>query len=43
MTHIVFQASDVDAIQEAINLDASLTGDIIQVKDEFAVAYCKYL
>lgn len=37
MTHIVFQASDVDAIKEAIKLDASLTGDIIQIKDEFAV------
>ncbi len=37
MLHIVFQASDVDAIKEAIKLDASLTGDIIQIKDEFAV------
>src|SRR5437762_6059944 len=37
MTHIVFQASDVDAIQEAIKLDASLAGDAIQIKDEFAV------
>ncbi len=37
MTHIVFQASDVGAIKEAIKLDASLTGDIIQIKDEFAV------
>jgi hypothetical protein len=37
MTHIVFQASDIDAIQEAIKLDASLAGDVIQIKDEFAV------
>jgi len=37
MTHIVFQASDADAIQEAINLDASLAGNVVQIKDEFAV------
>jgi Domain of unknown function (DUF1835)/Protein of unknown function len=37
MTHIVFQASDVDTMQEAIKLDASLGGDVIQIKDEFAV------
>ncbi|HEY6976678.1 MAG TPA: DUF1835 domain-containing protein, partial [Chitinophagaceae bacterium] len=36
MTHIVFQASDADAIREAIKLDASLAGDVIQIKDEFA-------
>jgi hypothetical protein len=37
MTHVVFQASDVDAIKEAIKLDASLEGDVIEIKDEFAV------
>src|SRR5438552_15122159 len=37
MTHIVFQASDVDAIKEAIKLDPSLKGDVIEIKDEFAV------
>ena len=37
MTHIVFQESDINAIKEAIKLDASLEGDVIQVKDEFAV------
>jgi hypothetical protein len=37
MTHIVFQASDVDAIKAAIKLDISLTGDVIEIKDEFAV------
>jgi hypothetical protein len=39
MTHIVFQASDVDAIKEAIKLDASLEGDVIEIKDEFAVGH----
>ncbi len=37
MIHIVFQASDIDTLQKAIELDASLTGDIIQIKDDFAV------
>src|SRR6266487_5132321 len=37
MTHIVFQASDVDAIKEAVELDPSLKGDVIKIKDEFAV------
>src|SRR3954454_3599240 len=37
MVHIVFQTSDVDAIKEAIKLDASLEGEVIQIKDEFAV------
>jgi len=37
MTHIVFQASDMNAIQEAIKLDAALEGDVIQIKDEFGV------
>jgi hypothetical protein len=37
MVHIVFQTSDVHAIQEAIKLDTSLEGDIVEIKDEFAV------
>jgi hypothetical protein len=37
MVHIVFQTSDVHAVQEAIKLDASLEGDVIEIKDEFAV------
>lgn len=37
MVHIVFQTSDVQAIKEAIKLDASLEGDVIEIKDEFAV------
>jgi len=37
MLHIVFQTSDVHAIKEAIKLDAALEGDVIEIKDEFAV------
>jgi len=37
MLHIVFQTSDVHAIQEAIKLDTSIEGDIVEIKDEFAV------
>src|ERR1051326_4208000 len=37
MIHIVFQTSDADAIKDAIKLDASLDGDVIEIKDEFAV------
>jgi len=37
MLHIVFQTSDLHAIQEAIKLDTSIEGDIVEIKDEFAV------
>lgn len=37
MLHIVFQQSDIDTLQKAIELDESLQGEIIQVEDEFAV------
>jgi hypothetical protein len=37
MLHIVFQQSDVDTLQKAIALDATLQGEIIEIKDEFAV------
>jgi len=37
MLHIVFQQSDVDTLHEAIKLDESLQGEIIEIKDEFAV------
>ena len=37
MIHIVFQQSDVDTLKEAIELDSTLQGDIIEIKDEFAV------
>ena len=37
MLHIVFQQSDVDTLEKAIELDETLQGEIIEIKDEFAV------
>lgn len=37
MIHIVFQHNDIETLQKAIELDASLTGDIVYIKDELAV------
>jgi hypothetical protein len=37
MIHIVFNEPDIDVLQKAIELDETLSGDIIQIKDDFAV------
>ena len=37
MIHIVFEQENVTALQNAISLDESLQGDIIEIKDDFAV------
>ena len=37
MIHIVFNESEVDLMKKVIALDATLSGEVIQVKDEFAV------
>jgi len=37
MIHIVFNASDVNLIKNVIKLDESLTGNVLQIKDDFAV------
>lgn len=37
MIHIVFEQSNVEALQKAIELDESLQGNIIEIKDDFAV------
>ncbi len=37
MIHVVFQQSDVTTLKKAIELDESLHGDILEIKDEFAV------
>jgi len=37
MIHIVFQQNDIETLQKAIELDEALQGEIIQVKDDFAV------
>lgn len=37
MLHIVFQRADVAVLQKTIELDESLQGDILEIKDDFAV------
>jgi hypothetical protein len=37
MIHIVFQQADVAVIQEAMKLDESLQGDVVEIKDDYAV------
>ena len=37
MIHIVFQHSDVHVLQEAIKLDESMQGEILEIKDEWGV------
>jgi hypothetical protein len=37
MIHIVFQEPDVVTLQEAINLDESLWGEILLIRDDYAV------
>ena len=35
--HIVFNESEVELMQQVITLDESLAGDVLQIKDDFAV------
>src|ERR1700748_3512621 len=37
MIHIVFNQPDIEALQRAIELDESLQGEVIQIKDDYAV------
>jgi hypothetical protein len=37
MIHVVFQQADVHTLKKAIELDKTLSGDIIQIRDDFAV------
>ncbi len=37
MVHIVFQTADVDVIKQAMELDPSLQGEVIEIKDEWGV------
>jgi hypothetical protein len=37
MIHIVFQEADIAALEKSFDLDETLRGDIIQIKDDFAV------
>lgn len=37
MIHVVFNEADVTVLQKAIELDETLQGDVIQIKDDYAV------
>ena len=37
MIHIVFNEADIKVLQQAIELDESLQGEVIQIKDDYAV------
>ena len=37
MIHIVFQHADVAALKKSFDLDETLTGDIVEIKDDYAV------
>lgn len=37
MIHIVFQEADINVLQKAFELDESMAGEILHVKDDFAV------
>jgi hypothetical protein len=37
MIHIVFNASEINLMRQVIKLDESLAGDVVQIKDDFAV------
>jgi hypothetical protein len=41
MIHIVFQQADVAALQKSFELDESMMGDIMEIKDDFAVGPIK--
>lgn len=41
MLHIVFQHADVDALQKSFELDPSMEGEIIEIKDDYAVGPIK--
>lgn len=37
MIHIVFQHNDVEALQKSFAIDASMEGEIVEIKDDYAV------
>ena len=37
MTHIVFQLADVAVLKKAIEMDETLAGEVLEIKDDFAV------
>lgn len=43
MIHIVFNTADIDVLREAMKQDESLSGDIFEIKDDFAVGPLEHL
>lgn len=43
MIHIVFNEPDIEVLRQAINMDASIEGDIVVIKDDYAVGPLKDL
>lgn len=43
MIHVVFQTADVNTLKKAIELDETLSGDVFEIKDDFAVGPIKDL
>jgi hypothetical protein len=41
MIHIVFNEADVEVLKKAIELDESMAGDVIEIKDDYAVGPIK--
>ncbi len=41
MIHIVFNEADIEVLQKSLDMDETLRGEIIQVKDDFAVGPLK--
>lgn len=37
MIHIVFQSADIDVLKKAFELDETMAGDIVEIKDDYAV------
>ena len=37
MIHIVFQEADADVLKQAIAMDESMTGEVILIRDDYAV------
>ena len=43
MIHIVFNESDIDLMKQVMNLDETLQGEVVQVKDDYAVGPLQHL
>src|SRR5688500_14788899 len=41
MIHIVFNTADAEVLKKAIELDETLAGEIVEIKDEYAVGPIK--